>query len=508
MQETARLGLSDAMSSLLLPLLLSTAALPPPVQLHEGPLVIRIDQTAGPPAESCGEALARAKQEQAKRKSWSPATVPPVPRSSTEAFESAFTEPAQKVDNTIVRWADVQARKLPGADPSDLSLQPLEGDFATLQKIGDVLRFAEAGQPVRISAFGASHTGGDFFTGHLRRVLQDRHGDGGHGFVFPASLYEGHRANDINLCSSPGWRSDWVGRSNSRWDGLHGFSGASVSTSDPLDFAWIETTHDNIHGQRWNRVQVWALGQPGGGSLELTIDNADPIVVSTQRPIAELIHLVVDVPDGPHRAMVRTQGDGEVRLFGISGERRDSGVIVDAIGIRGRTAKTWLDWAPELAAPGLRALDPDLIILAYGTNEAADTDYSMPRYREDLTRVLGQMRATLPDTPCVLVGPSDRAKPVKKGQTYAIWGRTAPVAQVQREVAPQFGCAFWDWQMAQGGPGSMLSWRAVDPPLAGWDFIHFSMAGYERSAELFLAALEDAAVVTGGLGASSASGLP
>ena len=123
----------------------------------------------------------------------------------------------------------------------------------------------------------------------------------------------------------------------------------------------------------------------------------------------------------------------------------------------------------------------------------------MPRYREDLSRVLSVVRAALPQTPCILVGPSDRATVVKKKQTYAIWGRTALVAQVQREVAPRFGCAFWDWQMAQGGPGGMLSWRAVEPPLAGWDYIHFTQSGYERSASLFLAALDDAANITGGL---------
>ena len=472
-----------------------TALMPPAPVV---PIQLRIDDASGPPAESCGQALAEAKSAKKARGSWRPPDVPPVPRSAKARTEVEKGEPAAVVANLQVSWTDVMAGSLPGARPEDLSLQPLEGDYDSLQAIGDVMRRAGAGDAVRISVFGASHTGGDFFTGELRRQLQDRHGDRGHGFVFPASLYEGHRAHDINLCSSPGWRSDWVGRRNSRWDGLHGFSGASVSTSDPLDFAWIETTRDNDHGRSWDRVQVWALGQPGGGSLEITVDTADPVVIDTHRPRAELLHIVLDLPDGAHRAKVRGQGDGEVRLFGISGERSTPGVLVDAIGIRGRTARTWIDWASELRDPGLQGLDPDLVVLAYGTNEAADTDYAMWRYREELRRVLGILRTDLPSAACILVGPSDRAKVVKKGKQYAIWGRTAPVAQVQREVAPEFGCAFWDWQMAQGGPGAMLSWRAVDPPLAGWDYIHFTQAGYTRSAELFLAALDDATEVTGG----------
>ena len=474
-----------------------TVVLPPAPVV---PIHLRVDDALGPPTTTCSQELAQRKQASSARgSSWRPPGVPPVPRSPRAGMAVQSGEPAAVVANEPVSWSDVKGGLLPGARPDELPLQPLEGDYESLRNIGDVMRRASVGDAVRMSVFGASHTGGDFFTGELRRNLQARHGDRGHGFVFPAALYDGHRAHDINLCSSPGWRSDWVGRKNSRWDGLHGFSGASVSTSDPLDFAWIETTRESPHGRSWDRVQLWALGQPGGGSLEITIDEADPIVVSTLRPRAELVHIVLDLPDGPHRARVRSQGDGEVRLFGITGERSTSGVLVDAIGIRGRTARTWIDWASELRDPGLQALDTDLIVLAYGTNEAADTDYAMWRYREELRQVLGIVRTNLPSAACILVGPSDRATVIAKGKKYAVWGRTALVAQVQREVAPEFGCAFWDWQMAQGGPGAMLSWRAVDPPLAGWDYIHFTQAGYERSAALFLAALDDATAVTGGV---------
>ena len=41
--------------------------------------------------------------------------------------------------------------------------------------------------------------------------------------------------------------------------------------------------------------------------------------------------------------------------------------------------------------------------------------------------------------------------------------RTVMAAEVQREVGPQFGCVFWDWQQAQGGEGSMI-WLHTDPP--------------------------------------------
>jgi lysophospholipase L1-like esterase len=173
-------------------------------------------------------------------------------------------------------------------------------------------------------------------------------------------------------------------------------------------------------------------------------------------------------------------------------ERAGGGALVDAMGIRGRQAKTWLEWDPDLAGAGWEALDPDVIVLAYGTNEAADQRYTMAAYERDLRSVLTRLRAAVPaSVPCVLVGPSDRGYRLKKNENrFAIWDRTLPVAEVQRAVAPDFGCAFWDWQQATGGPGSMVAWRFLEPQLAAGDLIHHTAAGYRWVGDAFVASLD------------------
>jgi lysophospholipase L1-like esterase len=153
-------------------------------------------------------------------------------------------------------------------------------------------------------------------------------------------------------------------------------------------------------------------------------------------------------------------------------------------------ARTWLGWNTTLFSQGLRSLAPDLVVLAYGTNEAADPSYSMSEYRSDLREVLGKLKkAGGDDLACILAGPSDRGWDFKDG-TFAIWDRTVPVAQVQREVAQEFDCAFWDWQEAMGGEGSMIGWKYLDPPLGSKDLIHHTPAGYVFMAERFLRALD------------------
>ena len=62
--------------------------------------------------------------------------------------------------------------------PEELPLQPFEGAPEDIALIGDALRDAQRNERLRLTFFGASHTGGEYWTGHIRRVLQTRYGDG------------------------------------------------------------------------------------------------------------------------------------------------------------------------------------------------------------------------------------------------------------------------------------------------------------------------------------------
>lgn len=372
--------------------------------------------------------------------------------------------------------------------PHELPLQPFEGAPEDIALIGDALRSAQKDERLRLTFFGASHTGGEYWTGHIRRVLQSRYGDGGHGFIMPAALYESDRASDINRCSSE-WDISYVGRTNGLEDNYYGL-GFTARSNDPSDFAWIETTHKNPHGRHVSSYDILTLGTPDGGGLMAQIDRNQPVVIPTFSPYPELNHVRIEVPEGPHRLSIQPAGDGEIRLFGVSAERSGPGVVVDAIGIRGREARTWLHWNDLVFQDALRVLFPDIVVLAYGTNEANALGYDMETYADDLRKVLRKLRQASPNAGCILVGPSDRAKKVSKG--YRVWDRTALVAEVQRQVAPEFRCVFWDWQQATGGEGSMVAWHSSRPPLGKDDLIHFTPKGYVHSAELFIAALDDA----------------
>ncbi len=446
----------------------TTASAVPPT-----PRVVQVE-AFGPPSLSCREALGLANPSTADDKPNKP-YIPP--KADVEAMRQVSVGGQQTDPST-----------LPGADPEQLPHTPLEGSAADLAHIGKVMAAIRAKEHVRLSFWGASHTSADWWTGHLRRQLQSEHGDQGHGFILPAALYKHYRGADINLCRTDGWKSWWAGRWSDPFADQLGFGGMAVTSKNIDDFGWLQTTVSNPQGRRVSRYDIFTMRQPEGGTLLASVDESEAVAIPTLGPGPSLQVTRLTVKDGPHRLVLRPKGDGEVRIFGVSAEREGSGVIVDTIGIRGKEARSWLEWDATLAAQGIAALGPDLVVLAYGTNEANDPSYSMETYRDDLRRVLALMRRGAPDAACILVGPTDRAK--KLGEdSYAIWGRTSPVAQVQREVAPEFGCASWDWQTVTGGPGSMVAWMHRDPAYASKDGIHLTRAGYEFSADRFLDAL-------------------
>jgi lysophospholipase L1-like esterase len=131
----------------------------------------------------------------------------------------------------------------------------------------------------------------------------------------------------------------------------------------------------------------------------------------------------------------------------------------------------------------------DLVVLAYGTNEAGDVDVPMEAYDRDLRSVLARVRETVPNASCLLVGPSDR--PERREDAISHRPRTDAIVESQRRIAAEMGCGFFDVVSFMGGPLSMVRWVGHQPPLGTPDHVHFTREGYERMGRMLLDALLD-----------------
>ena len=65
------------------------------------------------------------------------------------------------------------------------------------------------------------------------------------------------------------------------------------------------------------------------------------------------------------------------------------------------------------------------------------------------------------------------------------------IVALQRRVAKETGCGFFDTFQAMGGEGTMAKWYGAEPRLVGADFIHPLPAGGKIVGELLFRSLQN-----------------
>ncbi len=355
---------------------------------------------------------------------------------------------------------------------------PIEDPSGTaLRALHAALRRAERGEgQARIVVYGASHVASDTWTAMTRRVLQERFGDAGHGFVLPAPPWRTYRHEGVTV-ESP--RRAWEARRFRQGQSgpeRFGLAGVAVETT--------ASTWGRVSNQRdASRFELFYEAQPEGGSFDVVIDGATVTRIPTAAATNGAGYRLFEVADGPHTFEVRPRGNGPVKLYGVAIERERPGVVLDALGINGARASAQLQWDEALFQEHLRRRIPDLVVLAYGTNESGDDEQPIASYEAQLRQVVERVQRTVPTASCMLVGPSDRPIVARDG-TASPRARTLDVIAVQRRVARDYGCGFFDLVAFGGGPMHMMQWTDATPPWALRDHVHYTRRAYDRLGQV------------------------
>ena len=346
---------------------------------------------------------------------------------------------------------------------------PIENPAAMVPFFEQLRRSAkgESSGPLSILHYGDSHTAADEWTGSVRLLLQAQFGDGGGGYSLAGRPFSSYRRLDLKSGESRGWHSE--GLLSRDGDGLNGLGGVSISTSLPRQSVYLEA--------ECSKLEVFYLQQPGGGELQL-YDNGAPVdKISTDGPQGPgyAQYQVREPAAGPHRFELETLQRAPVRLFGWVTEK-DRGVTYETLGINGAQASIVFRWDEALLASHIARRNPALIVLAYGTNEATNSDWTQESYREMFSALLQRLRQDAPTASILALGPPDREFRAKG--RWATMEKLDRIVAAQREAALANRCAFWDMREKMGGKGAMREW--VIAGLAQGDHVHFTAPGYRR----------------------------
>lgn len=345
-----------------------------------------------------------------------------------------------------------------------------ENPAALMNFFTRVTQAHETTMPVHILQFGDSHTASDDWVNAMRVAAQGMLGDGGPGFVQAGHPYKGYRRFDATgATSSAGWIT--MGTLATRGDPDQGLSGVSISTSH------AGQTVSVVAGGA--AVEIFYLQQPGGGDLELQVDDQIVGMFATAGEPGPGSYQTTLTP-GPHRMVLRTLANAPVRLFGWTFDN-PQGITFETLGINGAQATIMLEWNEQIWAAEVARRNPALVILAYGTNEANSHKWTPEQYRADLTAVIDRVRRAAPGASILMAGPGDcgRLRPLL---------HLDEVIAIQREIAGMQNVAFFDWRARMGGAGIIKRW--VQAGLAQADYLHLTSAGYTLLGKTLFDALE------------------
>jgi len=323
--------------------------------------------------------------------------------------------------------------------------------------------------------FGDSHTAADEFTGQLRTLLQQRFGDGGAGFSLAGHPFPGYRIHGTTRTQSSGWTTQGT-HFRSLDDVELGLAGVAISASGVGEVAALDAESENM--------ELEYLQQPGGGEIALYGDGTLLASIATDGPLGPG-RFAAAMPPGEHHFEVRTLTDAPVRLLGWVTENL-AGVTYEALGINGAEASLLLRWDESLHRPYLQQRQPALIVLAYGTNEAANQDWTYESYREMFRTLIQRFQQTVPQASILVLGPADRYLRVPR-VGWKPYAGTERIVRAQRDTCRELGCTYWDWQRRMGGPGSMRRWAYAQ--WAQGDYTHFTTEGYRELANALFADL-------------------
>ncbi len=365
------------------------------------------------------------------------------------------------------------------ADAANMTLESqfLSDDGGALDHFYAALLDSSTGRrshPVRIIHYGDSPTTADLITGDARQLLQQRFGDAGPGFVLIAKpwAWYGHRGVDV---SGDGWKIDTA--VGSMREGLYGLGGA-VFTGSPGATSTIR-----IEPNESNSVEVEYLEEPNGGSIDILADGVPAGLIKTAGDANTNGAASITLPGGTRQVRLTVSG-GTVKIFGVAFARGASGITYDSIGLNGAsTTVLSRAFSPTNWAGALQHRDPDLVVINYGTNESGFGAFVDKQYEIELRRAIARVRAAVPNASILIMSPMDRGT-YTNGDSIATMPAIPKLVGIQRRVAAELNCGFFDTYDAMGGNGTMARWYNSHPRMVAADLIHPSPQGARIVAEL------------------------
>lgn len=345
---------------------------------------------------------------------------------------------------------------------------------AFFRKLNDLI--TKGDKQLHILHIGDSHVQADIFPGEMRKRLKafEKGIEGSRGFIFPYSLAKTNNPPDYKVSSTANWeRCRNVTRSSVCELGI---AGINISTSDSSFNIKIQFIGSGGHNSSFNRIRIYHNIRDVGydfmvknyqGSFKKRINLSEAYTEIIMDEYLSSVELFAYRCDSEREALV---------LHGVFLGNDDPGIIYSSLGVNGAEAASFLRCS--LLEEQLRSLNPDVLIISLGTNEAYARDFKPDRFFTSYDSLLRIVRKSLPEAAIIITTPGDSYRNRRYSNPDNI-----KAVDVLFLLAFEHNAAIWDFYTVMGGLNAILKWQQKG--LSNADRLHLNRNGYLLQGELF-----------------------
>jgi len=330
---------------------------------------------------------------------------------------------------------------------------------------------------INIVHIGGSHIQAGTFSGQMRQRLQLADGEmsAGWGYMFPYRIARTNSPFGYYIRYTGAWQS--FRNVERRKSGTLGVGGISASTNSPKAELTILLEKENTIDYRFNKLRIYYENKEH--NYRISIDSA---LVKEKSGSANYIDLMLKERVDSLKITLTKSADqpGTFTLFGINTESGTNGVLYHSIGINGAYVPAFLRC--QLFGEQLADLQPDLVILGLGINDAYGRRFSQSRFEDNYAQLVTEIKRAAPNAAIIFTTNNDsylyRRYVNRNGEK---------VRESMYGMAEKYDAGVWDMFEVMGGLNSIVLWQRNG--LAQSDKIHFTREGYLLLADLFFTAI-------------------
>lgn len=341
---------------------------------------------------------------------------------------------------------------------------------------------------LEVLQIGDSHIQPGVMTEPLAYLLQNEFGDGGYGLAFPFQVAQTNGHGGYQTFSNMPWTTAKVIQEKPNSPiGISGYTITNKSAESTItwefdslvggnEVQWVKIFHASIMDSNFHYQLVNDRNETAQRIASLS--NAHSTVFYFAHPtfVFEL----------RHEQFYEKQKSSTI--YGVYVANDQKGARVSSVGVNGATYKHYaqsIEFRHQLDQ-----LQPDLIILSLGTNEAFQSNFDDTLFFDEVLNLV-QMMQSLESHPVVILSTppavSIRKSSGKKGY-YAPNPIVPRVRDVIIDVADRLEIPVYDLYAAMGGANSMKNWSQLG--MTDKRQIHFSPKGYKILGESMAKAIK------------------